>query len=79
MSNEICETPLKSHCRIKLSPRQLEVLQLRADGYLNKQIADHLGIQEDTVKEHISAALRKLNVKSSAQAVVMLIRLDILR
>jgi len=79
MSNELCETPLKSHRSIKLSPRQLEVLQLRADGYLNKQIAHHLGIQEDTVKEHISVALRKLNVRSSAQAVAMLIRRNVLR
>lgn len=55
-----------------LSRRQLQVIQLRANGYLNKQIADKLEIHLDTVKEHVSAALRRLRVRSVAEAVLLL-------
>ena len=55
-----------------LSRRQLQVIQLRANGYMNKQIADKLEIRLDTVKEHVSAALRRLRVRSVAEAVLFL-------
>ncbi len=62
----------------KLSPRQVEILRYRSNGYLNKQIASELGICEDTVKEHISIALQKLNYKSVIQAVAQLVRDDVI-
>ena len=49
-----------------LTPQQLRVLELLGQGLLNKQIAHELDIVESTVKAHVSAILRKLNVHSRA-------------
>ena len=54
-----------------LSPRQRAVLELLARGRSNRQIAADLNVEEFTVKAHISAILRKLNVKSRLEAVVV--------
>jgi DNA-binding NarL/FixJ family response regulator len=54
-----------------LSPRQRAVLELLARGRSNRQIAGDLNVEEFTVKAHISAILRKLNVKSRLEAVVV--------
>lgn len=53
-----------------LTPRQLGVLELLGEGKANKQIAFELGISEITVKAHVSAILRKLNVHNRLQAVI---------
>ena len=53
----------------QLTPRQLTVLSLLGDAKSNKQIAYELNISQETVKIHISAILRKLEVSSRAQAV----------
>lgn len=53
-----------------LTPRQLAVLALLGEGKANKQIAFELGISEITVKAHVSAILRKLNVHNRLQAVI---------
>jgi len=45
-----------------LTPRQLEVASLVAEGINNKEIAPRLGIGEEGVKKHITAAMRKANV-----------------
>jgi DNA-binding NarL/FixJ family response regulator len=55
-----------------LSPQQFRVLALVAEGRLNKQIADRLGIQERTVKAHMSAIFEKLGVRNRTQAGVLL-------
>ncbi|HMM68277.1 MAG TPA: response regulator transcription factor, partial [Dokdonella sp.] len=55
-----------------LSPQQLKVLILVAEGLLNKQIADRLGIQERTVKAHMSAVFERLDVRNRTQASVLL-------
>lgn len=54
-----------------LTPQQMRVLQLLGQGMLNKQIAHELNIVESTVKAHVSAILRKLNVYSRTQAVLL--------
>ena len=54
-----------------LTPQQLRVLQLLGTGKLNKEIAYELDIAETTVKAHVSAILRKLNVYSRTQAVIV--------
>jgi DNA-binding NarL/FixJ family response regulator len=51
-----------------LSEQQFRVLGLVAQGRLNKQIADQLGIQLTTVKAHVSAIFDKLNVRNRTQA-----------
>ncbi|HLR86496.1 MAG TPA: response regulator transcription factor [Wenzhouxiangella sp.] len=60
----------------RLTPQQFRVLRLVADGLLNKQIADRLGIQERTVKAHVGAILEKLDVQNRTQASNILHRLD---
>jgi DNA-binding NarL/FixJ family response regulator len=55
-----------------LSPQQFKVLARVAEGRLNKQIADELGIQERTVKAHMSAIFEKLGVRNRTQAGVLL-------
>jgi DNA-binding NarL/FixJ family response regulator len=53
-----------------LTPRQVKVLNLVAEGKSNKRIAYELSISEMTVKAHVTAILRKLGVVSRAQAIV---------
>lgn len=60
----------------QLSPQQFKVLHLLAEGQLNKQIASELGITEPTVKTHVTAILRKLDVRNRTQAVLLLSKLD---
>ncbi len=51
----------------QLTPTQLKVLQGVHSGLLNKQIAFDLGIAEATVKAHMTALMRKLNVRNRTQ------------
>jgi DNA-binding NarL/FixJ family response regulator len=60
-----------------LSPQQFKVLARVAEGRLNKQIADELGIQERTVKAHMSAIFEKLGVANRTQAGVLLRSLEL--
>jgi DNA-binding NarL/FixJ family response regulator len=53
-----------------LTPTQLKVLEGVNLGRLNKQIAYDLGIAEATVKAHMTAVMRKLNVNNRTQAVL---------
>lgn len=55
----------------ELTPRELEILCLLAEGQSNKVIARNLGISDGTVKLHVKAILRKLNVHSRVEAAVM--------
>ena len=54
-----------------LTPHQFSVLKLLADGLLNKQIAYQLNVQETTIKQHVSAILKKLEVYNRTQAGVI--------
>lgn len=55
-----------------LTPQQHRVLAEVAQGRLNKQIADHLGIQERTVKAHLTAIFERLGVRNRTQAGIAL-------
>ena len=57
----------------ELTPREGEILKLIADGQGNKLIARNLGISDGTVKLHVKAVLRKLEVHSRVEAAVMYI------
>jgi DNA-binding NarL/FixJ family response regulator len=54
----------------ELTPTQLKVLEGVNSGRLNKQIAFDLGIAEATVKAHMTAVMRKLNVHNRTQAAI---------
>jgi two-component system response regulator DegU len=57
-----------------LTPREIEILDYIARGYLNKQIAIELGISEQTIKNHVTSILRKLNANARTEAVVLAIK-----
>lgn len=57
-----------------LTPREIEILNYIAQGYLNKQIAIELGISEQTIKNHVTSILRKLNANARTDAVVLAIK-----
>jgi two-component system, NarL family, response regulator YdfI len=54
-----------------LSPREIEVLGMMAEGLGNKEIAWRLGLSEHTVKFHVSAIFAKLNATSRTEAVTL--------
>jgi len=55
----------------ELTPRELEILCHVAEGQSNKVIAKNLGISDGTVKLHVKAILRKLDVHSRVEAAVI--------
>jgi len=62
-----------------LSPREVEVLKLIADGNSNKEIANRLFVSEGTVKTHVLNIHHKLGVDDRTEAVVVAIRRGILK
>ncbi len=59
-----------------LTQREKEVFDLLVLNYSTSDIADLLGISEKTVRNHISNVIQKLDVRSRAQAIVELIKLN---
>ncbi|ARD22617.1 MULTISPECIES: response regulator transcription factor [Shewanella] len=59
-----------------LTPQQYRVLQMFAEGLLNKQIAYDFGVSEATIKAHATAIFRKLGVRNRTQAVIALQQLE---
>jgi len=57
-----------------LSPREMEILQYVTRGLSNKEIAGRLGISHQTVKNHMTAILHKLDVEDRTQAAVYALR-----
>ncbi len=75
LSNEIQDF---SERLSSLTNQQFKVLGMLCEGMLNKQIAFALDVSEATVKAHISALFRKLDVHSRTQAVIAMQQLDVL-
>ena len=57
----------------KLTPREREVLEQAARGLSNREIGDELQIAEQTVKNHLGNAMRKLSLHDRTHAVVIAI------
>jgi DNA-binding NarL/FixJ family response regulator len=64
--SEVVEEPL--------TPREVQVLELLAEGLANKAIAGRLGISDQTVKFHVAAILGKLGVANRTEAVRAAVR-----
>ncbi|GAB6040808.1 LuxR C-terminal-related transcriptional regulator [Endothiovibrio diazotrophicus] len=61
--------PAAAHRAPPLTPRQREILRLLCEGKVNKEIARELGIGVGTVKQHVVALFKRLNVRNRAMAV----------
>lgn len=61
----------------ELTPREREILCHLAEGHSNKVIAKRLGISDGTVKLHVKAILRKLNVHSRVEAAVIAVEQEL--
>jgi DNA-binding CsgD family transcriptional regulator len=64
--------------KLALSKRELEVLQLMAEGLSNQEIAEKLFVSLNTVKTHSSKVFEKLDVKRRTQAVEKAKRMEII-
>lgn len=64
--------------KLRLSKRELEVLQLMAEGLSNQEIAERLFVSLNTIKTHSSRVLEKLDVERRTQAVEKAKRLSII-
>ena len=61
----------------ELTPKQIQVLSYLRDGLMNKQIAHEMNVTEATIKAHISAILRKLEINTRTQAVLLMDKLQL--
>jgi len=62
---------------VKLTPRQLDVIHMIVDGKTNKEIARELDTAETTIKTHVSAIFKLLNVNNRTQAAAVARKLNI--
>jgi DNA-binding NarL/FixJ family response regulator len=61
-----------------LTPREIEVIAMLAEGLGNKVIAGRLGISDHTVKSHVASIFVKLDVSTRAEAAVSAARLGLI-
>jgi DNA-binding NarL/FixJ family response regulator len=72
-------TKKKQDIEQNLSQREYDVFKLLVKGFTNKDIAEKLYISEATIKAHISAILRKLDVTDRVQAVILAINIELFK
>lgn len=77
--NHIAQQAAQRANRVQLSPREKEVLQLLADGFRNREIANQLGISENTVRNHIFNLLEKLGTTHRTEAIAMAVQQGLVR
>ena len=65
---------VKEKVAAPLTQREMQILSYIANGNTNKQVAHVLGISNQTIKNHVSAILRKLNANDRAHAVALAIQ-----
>jgi two-component system, NarL family, response regulator len=79
MSQEVAERLNEYFAQGVLTPREVEVLTLVAQGYANKEIASQLGKAGGTIKIHVQNILAKLNATDRTHAVTIAVRRGIIR
>jgi DNA-binding NarL/FixJ family response regulator len=62
-----------------LTPREIDVLEMLAEGFSNKTIAHRLSISDHTAKFHVNSILAKLNAGTRTEAVTRGIRLGLIK
>lgn len=72
--NQLPQAPIENEQANPLTDREVEVLRLVAKGFSNAEIADHLSISKNTVKNHLSNILSKLYLRNRIQLAAYAIR-----
>ena len=78
MSNEIRHTIENISAMPEMSPRQIEILNLVAKGFSNKEIAKIVGISPETVKEHVANIFSRIGASSRAEAATLAVNLGLI-
>lgn len=78
MSNEIRHTIENFSAMPEMSPRQIEILNLVAKGFSNKEIAKIVNISPDTVKEHVANIFSRIGASSRAEAATLAVNLGLI-
>ncbi|MGH2369649.1 MAG: helix-turn-helix domain-containing protein, partial [Chloroflexota bacterium] len=68
------QVPIEAPVPCPLSDREMEILASVAEGCSNKEIGQRCGISDQTVKNHLTTVLRKLQVTDRTEAVVIALR-----
>jgi NarL family two-component system response regulator LiaR len=77
--SELAAPPQKPLTSDPLTPREVDILRLVAQGLSNKEIASQLSISEETVHTHVSSILGKLHLASRTQAALYALKRGIAR
>lgn len=59
---------------MKFTPRELDVITLVAEGYVDKEIATHLRMSPRTVQTHIYSVINKLGARNRTNAAVLYVK-----
>ncbi|MFW6264971.1 MAG: response regulator [Bacillota bacterium] len=79
LEDQVSETAATSLDIEQLSAREQEVLELLAKGMSNRDISETLFISEKTVKNHVSNILKKLDVNDRTQAVLLSLKIGLVK
>ncbi len=70
----VAVAPVKITVKLPLSPREIQILQVIAQGYSNKEVAQVLCISNHTLKNHLNNIFKKLEVEDRTQALMLSVR-----